>query len=86
MNEMVVLILSSLLAGTFSTVMSWKMIKNDEFAKKYMETSHKTWIWRKLLGVERATKLTRKFFAPLGLTFGILLILAGLFFLFVVMA
>jgi hypothetical protein len=86
MSEIVFLILFSFIGGIFSIIMSWKTIKNEEFAKNYMEKSPKGWLWRKILGPERAVIAARKVFAPIGLTIGVLLVLVGIFFIFTAIA
>lgn len=64
--------------GALDLVYSIKFFVNHKFAKKYIETSPKAWIWRKLFGIKKAIKITRSIFAPLGIIIGVILIILGI--------
>jgi len=69
--------------GVLNLYLASKFLRDPKFAKNYIETSPKAWIWRKIFGVEKATKLTKSVFAPLGIVLGIGLIIFGIY-LFIV--
>jgi len=60
--------------GLYFSLMS---LINPAFAEKYFERSPKAWLGRKILGAERASIINRKVTLPLGIAFGLGLILAG---------
>ena len=64
--------------GAFACIMGIRIMRDPVFAQKYVETSPKALLWRKLFGVERATKLTRTVFAPLGIVIGAMLVVFGI--------
>ena len=64
--------------GAFNLFYATKFLRDPKFAKNYIETSPKAWLWRKIFGVEKATKLTKSVFAPLGIILGIGFIIFGI--------
>ncbi len=64
--------------GVLDLYLSVRFIRDKQFAENYVKKSPKAWLWRKLLGEERALKLTRKVFAPIGVAVGVILVLMGL--------
>ncbi|MBT3298282.1 hypothetical protein HN385_05130 [archaeon] len=69
--------------GSFNIYYSSKFIRDSKYARKYVETMPKAWLIRKIFGVNKAIKMTRKFFAPLGLVMGVIIILMGLILLII---
>lgn len=57
--------------GALNLFYGLKFLSDPKFTQKYIETSPKAWIWRKMFGVEKAIQLTKAIFAPFGITFGI---------------
>ena len=66
------------LIGIFILITSIRFLVNPEFAKKYVETSHKAALWRMMFGVKGAMKAIKYFFAPLMIIVGIASILLGI--------
>ena len=64
--------------GILGLFFSVKSLINPAFAKKYIDTSPKAWLLRKLFGVEKAPIITRKIFIPLGIIFSLGLIILGI--------
>lgn len=81
MVEINLVSLLTIVIGIIAVYLSYKCIKDPKFAKKYVETNPKAFIWRKLFGVEKSVKMTRTVFAPLGVAIGILLIVIGIIYL-----
>jgi len=59
------------LAGVVGVVLGALMTFSHSFATQYVRHSPKAWIWRKLLGEERAVRAMQSFFGPLGLSVGV---------------
>ncbi|NCS72097.1 MAG: hypothetical protein GW775_02420 [Candidatus Magasanikbacteria bacterium] len=67
-----------LLLGGVNIFWATKSLIDPKFAKKYMAKSPKAWVWKKIVGEERALKVLRIVFAPIGIVVGIILLLYGL--------
>lgn len=78
MNESVISGTLLIAVGIIDMFYAIKFLTNPTFAMKYIKESPKAWLWGKLFGVEKAIKVTRKIFAPLGIVLGILLITVGI--------
>ena len=65
--------------GIVNLYYAGKFFKDPAFAKNYIQKSPKALIWRKLFGEEKAIKMTKTIFAPIGIILGIGLILAGFY-------
>ena len=63
--------------GILNLFLATKFLTDPKFAREYIEKSPKAWLWRKMFGVEKALKITKSFFVPLGIAFGIFCILFG---------
>ncbi len=50
---------------------------NPAFASNYIKNSPKAWLWRKLFGEEKALKITKYVFVPIGIIIGIIIIIFG---------
>jgi len=57
--------------GALNLYYATKFLRDPKFTKNYIEKSPKAWLWRKLFGVEKAIKITKSVFAPLGIVLGI---------------
>lgn len=53
------------------------------FVEKYVATSPKAWLWRKLFGETKAVKILKRVLAPLGFFLGMILFLFGIASLFI---
>jgi hypothetical protein len=73
-------IYSVLLIGTgiVGLYFSTKALVNPTFARKYVETSPKVWLWRRHFGIEKTLNMTRKIFLPLGILISLGLIALGI--------
>ena len=71
-----VLVIGAGIIGLYTAI---KFMKDPKFAKNYIETSPKAWLWRKIFGVEKAIKITKTVFAPIGVIVSIGLIIFGLY-------
>ena len=60
-----------ILAGIVGMVLGALMTFNHSFAIQYVRHSPKAWIWRKLLGEDRAVRAMQSFFGPLAICVGI---------------
>lgn len=69
--------------GLLDLYVSTKFLMNKQFARKYIESSPKAWLWRKIFGVNKATMITRQIFAPVGLIVGVGLIVVGFVLIFI---
>ncbi len=67
-----------IIAGTFFLIRNVRMLKNDEYLRKYLETSPKGKAFVTKHGIDNAFKKTRQVFLPLGILIAIVLILSGL--------
>ncbi len=69
--------------GLLDLYVSTKFLMNKQFARKYIESSPKAWLWRKIFGVNKAIMITRQIFAPVGLIVGVAIIVIGVILLFI---
>lgn len=74
MNEAFIMIA----VGAISAGMGATVTFNEAFATRYVRTSPKAWLWRKLLGEARATVAVRRVFGPIGMLLGTALAVFGL--------
>ncbi len=72
-----------LLAGVINFYYATKAIKDKKFLENYVKKSPKAFIWRKIFGEDKAANIIRKFFAPLGICIGIILIILGIYLTFI---
>ena len=63
--------------GILSLFFSIKSLMNPAFAKKYVETSPKAWLWKKIFGTEKTSIINQKIFLPLGIILGLGFIIVG---------
>jgi len=56
-----------------------RFLRDDQFARSYIQNSPKAFLWRKIFGEEKALKITKTIFAPLGILLGIALIVFGIY-------
>lgn len=59
------------IAGTVSAALGGWATFDQEFATRYVRTSPKAWLWRKMLGEARATVAVRRVFGPLAMVLGL---------------
>jgi hypothetical protein len=64
--------------GIVGLYFSVKALVDPAFARKYVETSPKVWLWRKYFGAEKALIMTRKIFLPLGIVISLGFIILGI--------
>jgi len=67
----------AILIGGFRLYYNYQIYKNPEELKRYVEKSHKAWIWKKAFGVEKTEQLTKNIFLPAGTVLAILMVLGG---------
>ena len=72
--EVVVIIL----IGVFNGVLTSKILFQKGFIEKYMETSLKARYWKYFLGENRAPKIIKFVFAPIGLLLSIIIFIWGI--------
>lgn len=58
---------------------SYKILNDPEYARNYVRTSHKAYLWRKVFGEEKAVALTKNVFAPLGIALGLFLLVSSIY-------
>ena len=63
-----------LFIGVLDLVISVSLL-NKKVVEKYVKYSPKAWIWRKIFGEEKAVKVLKNIFAPIGIIFGIFIII-----------
>ncbi len=68
-------------AGIFSLVMAIRFIVDKNFGERYIRESPKAFIWRKMFGEEKAYKMTKTIFAPLGIVISTGMIAMGAYYL-----
>lgn len=68
-----------LLIGAVDLYYARKFLKDPQFARNYIQKSPKAYIWRKFFGEEKAIRLTKTVFAPIGIALGIILVLLGIY-------
>jgi len=81
MNEAILYSIAIIVAGIFSLVMAIRFIVDRNFGEKYIRESPKAFIWRKLFGEDRAYKMTKTIFAPLGIVISAGMIIVGTYYL-----
>jgi hypothetical protein len=67
-----------IVVGGVNLFYSIKFLKDPKFAEDYIKTSSKAWLWRKMFGVEKSIKITKRVFAPLGILVGIGFVVFGI--------
>jgi hypothetical protein len=82
MNESTILSVLCILAGIFGLITCIRLYTDKQFGENYIKKSPKALIWRKLFGEEKAYKLTKTIFAPIGLVLGSALIIIGLYLIY----
>ena len=73
MSEDTLIPIAMIVAAVVTAVQAGRAVSNEEVARRYVMTSPKAWLWRKLFGPERALELVRRVFAPLGLVIALVL-------------
>lgn len=81
MQEGFIYVLLIIAIGLFTLYSSLKLIKNPDYAKHYIKNNPKAFILRKFFGEDKALKITRSFFAPLGAIISLFLLLFGVYLL-----
>lgn len=71
-----------ILVGAVNLYYATKFLRDQQFAEKYIKTNPKAFIWKKMFGEEKALKIIKNVFAPIGLLLGIGFILGGIILLF----
>jgi hypothetical protein len=66
-----------ILVGAVNLYYAIRFFKDPVFAENYIRKSPKAFLWKKLFGEEKAVKLTKRVFAPIGILLGIALVLVG---------
>lgn len=69
------LIVGTGIVGLFFSI---KAHIDPAFARNYVETSPKVWLWRKHFGTEKALAMTKRIFLPLGIVISLGLIIFGI--------
>jgi len=67
MNENIIYSIILFFVGIFGLFRAIKFLRNPKFAREYIEKSPKAKIWKKMFGVDKATKITRNIFVPLAI-------------------
>jgi hypothetical protein len=67
--------------GIYSLVMAIRFITDKNFGERYIRESPKAFIWRRIFGEEKAYKMTKKIFAPLGIAVSTGIIIMGIYYL-----
>ncbi len=81
MNEAILYSIAIIAAGIFSLVMAIRFIVDKDFGERYVRESPKALIWRKLFGDDKAYKMTKTIFAPLGIAISTGMIMMGTYYL-----
>ncbi len=71
-----------IIIGCLNLFFSIRFLRKPDYAENYIKKNPKAFLLRKILGEEKAYKITKKVFVPLGIIISSLLILGGLLFLF----
>lgn len=69
--------------GVLNILLTSLVMFRKGFAEKYVTTSPKAWLWRKLFGETRAVRIIKHILAPLGFLLGMILFLFGIASLFI---
>ena len=64
--------------GIIDLILVIKIKINPEFAANYVKNSPKAYLWRKIFGEEKALRVIKNIFVPIGFIFGIVLIGLGI--------
>jgi hypothetical protein len=64
--------------GIFCIILTLMIIFRKGFAEKYVATSPKAYLWRKLFGEKRAVKIIKFILAPIGFLFGVASLIFGI--------
>lgn len=62
------------LAGLYFLIKNLILLRNDEKFESYMRTSPKAKLWVEKMGFEKACRLSRKVFLPLGIFVSLVLL------------
>ncbi len=81
MNELLFYAVAVIAAGIFSLVMAIRFLVDKSFGETYIKESPKAFIWRKMFGEEKAYKITKRIFAPLGIVVSSGFIITGIYIL-----
>jgi len=79
MIESIILII----AGFVNFALALAIITLKDFGKKYVATSPKAYIWRKIFGEDRAYEIIKKYFGPAGLVIGVIFMILGVYFAYI---
>jgi hypothetical protein len=80
--EQILIPIFVILLGSANLYYGIKVIRDIDFAKAYMLHSPKGWLWRKLFGIDTATKIARYVFAPLAILLGSSITMFGIYLFF----
>lgn len=64
-----------LLVAGLNTYLCYRFVTDNVWAREYVEKSPKAWIWRKLFGKDKALKIIRKFFVPIGILISVICVI-----------
>ncbi|MHA1691938.1 MAG: hypothetical protein ACTSU7_09920 [Candidatus Heimdallarchaeaceae archaeon] len=78
MEEMILFSLLLIIIGAINLFFASRFLYDKKWAVKYIQTSPKAFLWRKMLGEKNAYKITKNLFAPLGLIIGLIITVLGL--------
>ena len=73
-NEMELLVVAGILLLNIG--LWWKLRTDDSFLQEYVRSSPKAFIWRKLLGEERAAQIIRTRLVPFGMALWVMVLVA----------
>ena len=68
-----------ILLGLFTTYQAGRILVDSKYAAQYTQKSYKAWLWRKLFGEDKAAKIIRTFFAPIGVALGLGFTIVGVY-------
>ena len=69
-TDTILLLIGGLVSAGFGAFATF----SPTFATRYVQTSPKAWIWRKMLGPDRAVVAVQRVFGPLGIVLGIIML------------
>ncbi len=81
MKEAILYSVAIIAAGIFSLIMAIRFIVDKNFGERYIRESPKALIWRKIFGEEKAYKMTKTIFAPLGIVISTGMLIMGVYYL-----
>lgn len=81
MKEAIFYSVALIAAGIFSLIMAIRFIVDKNFGERYIRESPKAFIWRKIFGEEKAYKMTKTIFAPLGIVISTGMLIMGVYYL-----